>query len=58
MPNKTESFHIRLDADDRALLEKAAALSKLPLTAYVRMVMLKDAERRIDLYERIREMKK
>lgn len=56
--NKTESFHIRLDAADRELLEKAAALSKLSLTSYVRMVILKDAERRIDLFSRIKEMKK
>jgi uncharacterized protein (DUF1778 family) len=58
MNNKSESFHIRLDSKDRELLEKAAEYSKLSLTAYVRMVILKDAERRIDLYERIREMKK
>lgn len=56
--NKSESFHIRLDSKDRELLEKAADYSKLSLTAYVRMVILKDAERRIDLYERIREVKK
>ena len=58
MNNKSESFHIRLDSKDRELLEKAADYNKLSLTAYVRMVILKDAERRIDLYERIREMKK
>ena len=57
MNKKSESFHIRLDVGDRELLEKAAALSKLPLTAYVRMVILKDAERRIDLFSRIKEMK-
>ena len=58
MNKKSESFHIRLDASDRELLEKAASLSKLSLTSYVRMVILKDAERRIDLFSRIKEMKK
>lgn len=57
MNKKSESFHIRLSEEDRALVEKAAELSKLSLTAYVRMVILKDAERRIDLFSRIKEMK-
>lgn len=58
MPNKTEIVCIRFDADDRALLERAASLSKLSLTSYIRMVMLKDAEKRVDIYKVIREMKK
>ena len=52
---KTDRVTIRLSEDDLRIIQKAADYSKLSMSSYIRMVVLQDAEKRVNFYERIRK---
>ena len=50
---ETVTLSIRLTDDQKALIAEAAERSHLPLTVYMRMVILKDAEKRIAILRKV-----
>ena len=51
--NKSELIHIRLTEQDKNLIKEAAAYTRLDIGAYVRMIVLKDAESRVSFFRKI-----
>ena len=54
---KDKVIHIRLTENDQNLIKEAAAYSRLDVGAYVRMVVLRDAENRCSFFRRIKNGK-
>ena len=52
MAAKTERLEMRLSADHKALIERAAAAAGLPLTAFAVSNLLERAEETLERYER------
>lgn len=51
---KDKVIHIRLTENDQNLIKEAAAYSRLDVGAYVRMIVLRDAENRCSFFRRIK----
>lgn len=54
--SKNKIMTIRLTDQEHELLLKAAKYSKLTTGAYVRMVVLQDAEKRVRFYEKVKSL--
>lgn len=52
---ETNTLSIRLTDAQRSMIEEAAERSKLPLTVYIRMVILKDAEKRVEFFRKVQK---